>query len=108
VAQTIRCPVYVVVDTLKFNASSLLGLPLWLDPLPAVDVVPAGWSGYARIVGHLFDTTPARLIRGVVTERGVLSPSACAAFMHSMPLSTTLAGKLAVWLQRKQSYLVQP
>ncbi len=102
VARAYGCPVYVVVDTYKFNASSLLGLPLWLQPLSPAEVTPAGWTETAAVVGHWFDVTPAPLIRAIVTERGLIGPAACSSVMQEMPLSARLAQKLTGWLERQQ------
>ena len=104
VAKTHGVPVFVVADTMKFNATSALGLPLWLAPLASSDVLPADLTGRAEVVGHLFDRTPAALIAGVVTERGVLSPVDCSAAISAMPLSKTLAGKLVEWAYRPDPY----
>jgi translation initiation factor 2B subunit (eIF-2B alpha/beta/delta family) len=106
VAHSHGCPVYVVVDTYKFNASSLLGLPLWLDPLSPGDVIRDLGTRTAAIVGHLFDVTPPGLIRGIVTERGLISPASCADIMGAMPLSARLGAKLAAWYERKQATVI--
>lgn len=90
-------PVLVAADTMKFNASSALGLSLWLAPIAGADVRPAGVAGRAQIAGHLFDRTPAELIAGVITELGVLSPAECSAAIRKMPLSKTMADKLVGW-----------
>ncbi len=100
VAKAHGVPVFVVADTMKFNASSALGLPLWLAPITEDDVLSTDLRGQAKAVGHLFDRTPAALIAGVVTEHGVLSPTDCSAAISAMPLSKTLAGKLAEWAYR--------
>jgi translation initiation factor 2B subunit (eIF-2B alpha/beta/delta family) len=101
VARAHGVPVYVIVDTLKFNITSVLGLPLWMASLPRGDVLPPEASGRALVVGHLFDRTPPELIQGIVTERGILSPAACAAVMAEMPLSETLSRKLSSWAYRQ-------
>lgn len=99
VAKAYGVPVYVVVDTLKFNVSSLWGLKLKLDPIRPDDLsLDASMAG-APVVGHLFDQTPAGLISGVVTERGVIAPGACAALMLDMPASDSLRAKLAARAQ---------
>lgn len=100
VAKAHGVPVFVAADTMKFNATSALGLPLWLASIASSDVLPADLAGRAKVVGHLFDCTPAALIAGVVTERGVLSPADCSAAIGEMPLSKTLASKLVEWAYR--------
>ncbi|KXK14388.1 MAG: initiation factor 2B-like protein [Chloroflexi bacterium OLB15] len=87
-----RIPVFVVVDTLKFNVASLVGLSLKLDPL----VFPHNLA-YRDLPlrGHLFDITPASLITNLITEHGVFSPTEVMALISDMPQSTILNTKLA-------------
>ena len=99
VARAHGVPVFVVVDTMKFNVTSLLGLPLWLDPIASTDL---GVSGRVKVVGHLFDRTLPDLIAGIVTERGILSPSTCLAVFSEMPLSESLSARLMAWAYREQ------
>jgi translation initiation factor 2B subunit (eIF-2B alpha/beta/delta family) len=97
VAQVHGVPVYVVVDTMKFNISSLLGISLLLDgiSLGAFPVDPSITPG--EVVGHLFDTTPPELIAGIITELGVISPFACGQVLTALSFSRSLSQKLAVW-----------
>lgn len=87
-------PLYILVDTLKFDVSSMLGLPLQLDQVPRESVLPDDSLVRARVVGHLFDRTPSYLIRGIVTERGLIGPEVCAALMRTMPVSQRLINRL--------------
>jgi translation initiation factor 2B subunit (eIF-2B alpha/beta/delta family) len=93
VAKSCGVPVYVTVDTLKFNVA---GLALKVDPIRRSDVMAAD---SARVIGHLFDRTPPELLRAIITERGILSPQACAAMMAGMPMSQRLIDKLKAWGQ---------
>lgn len=95
-------PVYVVVDTLKFNTTSLLGLPMRLDSIQRSEVMPANTPAGAGIAGHLFDKTPPDLIKGVVTEKGIINPAVCASLMREMPLSRRLSAMLSAWAYRNQ------
>jgi translation initiation factor 2B subunit (eIF-2B alpha/beta/delta family) len=92
VAKRFGVPVYVIVDTMKLNVSSAIGLEF--DPIARGDVLPANAPAEAAVTGALFDSTPAHLIRGVVTERGVIAPAACSALMREMPISQYLSEKL--------------
>jgi len=100
VAKSCGVPVYVTVDTLKFNVTALAGLSLKIDPIRLSDIMAAE---SAKVVGHLFDRTPPELLRAIVTERGVLSPQACAAVMAGMPMSHRLIDRLRVWSQQDDS-----
>jgi translation initiation factor 2B subunit (eIF-2B alpha/beta/delta family) len=97
VAHTHGVPVYVVVDTMKFNATSVHGLALHLDGIQPGDVMDTTGMPGAEVVGHLFDHTPAELIAGIVTERGILNPTACTGIFDEIPTSATLGSKLQHW-----------
>jgi translation initiation factor 2B subunit (eIF-2B alpha/beta/delta family) len=90
VARRYGVPVYVLVDSRKFHALSLLGQPLLLDRLQRAAVLAEDALPRAAVGGHLFDRTPAELIRGLVTERGCLHPAQAALAMLAMPLSESL------------------
>jgi translation initiation factor 2B subunit (eIF-2B alpha/beta/delta family) len=93
VARQHGVPVYVLVDSRKFHALSLLGQPLTLEPLQRAAVL-GGWAApNATVSGHLFDQTPVELIRGLVTEHGCLHPAQAAQAMLTMPLSRSLIGE---------------
>jgi translation initiation factor 2B subunit (eIF-2B alpha/beta/delta family) len=100
-AKTYGVPVFVVVDTMKFNITSSLGLSLWLDAVERSDVVETGTHERADVIGSVFDRTPSDLIRGIVTEKGILSPAACTAVMRAMRLSRSLGTKLSAWADQK-------
>jgi translation initiation factor 2B subunit (eIF-2B alpha/beta/delta family) len=100
-AKKFGIPVFVVVDTMKFNVTSSLGLPLWMDPLESKQVLGQGDPGGAKVIGHLFDRTPPELLHGIVTERGILSPAACTTVLQEMCVSKTLSAKLSTWAYRK-------
>jgi translation initiation factor 2B subunit (eIF-2B alpha/beta/delta family) len=90
VARRHGVPVYVLVDSRKLHALSLLGQPLPLEPLQRGAVLAGGAALNAAVGGHLFDQTPAALIRGLITEHGCLHPAQAAQAMLAMPLSPSL------------------
>jgi translation initiation factor 2B subunit (eIF-2B alpha/beta/delta family) len=87
-------PLFIMVDTLKFDVSSMLGLSLQLDEIPAESVLSNDLANDAMIAGHLFDRTPSSLIQGIVTERGLIGPNMAAALMQKMPVSQRLIQRL--------------
>jgi ribose 1,5-bisphosphate isomerase len=97
VAHSHGIPVYVLVDTLKFNVTSLIGIPLWLDPIKP-GCIPIPSSSSPPVIGHLFDTTPPELIRGLITEEGILNPKEAIVLMNRMPFSERFGQKLHHWL----------
>jgi ribose 1,5-bisphosphate isomerase len=100
VARVHGLPLYVIVDTLKFNVISLFGLELPLEGLPREEI--RGSRQGVTVQGHLFDITPPHLIAGMVTERGILNSGACAALMQDFPLSNRLQVRLADWVKRRR------
>lgn len=90
VARQYGIPVYVVVDSMKLDVSSALGLSLPLDALNAHDVLPNNVPEEVAVAGSLFDRTRSHLIRGVVSEQGILTAAACSALMREMPVSQYL------------------
>jgi translation initiation factor 2B subunit (eIF-2B alpha/beta/delta family) len=88
-------PLYVVVDTMKLDASSRVGGSDWRAGLPAGAILRPPLRPGVRVVGSLFDRTPPHLITGIVTERGVLHPAACEVLFRVLPLSHTLTTRLA-------------
>jgi hypothetical protein len=70
---------------------------LRLEPIQELDVLDTLHHGNVKVIGHLFDQTPADLIGALVTERGIFNPKDCATLMGKMPLSGKLSGKLHAW-----------
>jgi translation initiation factor 2B subunit (eIF-2B alpha/beta/delta family) len=95
-ASRARVPVYILVDSLKFHSISLLGRMPMLDRIEREDVIPEGTGRHASALGSLFDRTPAELITGLVTERGLVHPTQASSWMMSMPVSESLAARMAV------------
>jgi ribose 1,5-bisphosphate isomerase len=90
-------PFYVAADTLKFDTSTLIGLPFRIDRIPS-HIFPASKSAAsAEIVGHLFDVTPPELITAIVTERGFVHPSMAGMVIWQMRLSKRLNILLPAW-----------
>ena len=94
-ARRARLPVYVLVDSQKFHSISLLGRVPALDPIGRGEILPEGKGGEASALGSLFDRTPAELITGLVTERGLVHPTQASSWMMSMPVSESLAARMA-------------
>lgn len=90
VANQYQKPFYVLVDTMKFNVSSRVGVSLPLDPITKSDLGLEGNDLKVDIGGHLFDKTPNTLIHSMITEKGVISPQSCAEIMNQMGLSQEL------------------
>jgi translation initiation factor 2B subunit (eIF-2B alpha/beta/delta family) len=94
-ARQARVPVYVLVDSQKFHSISLLGRLPVLDPIERGDVLSESERGRVPVLGRLFDRTPAELITGLVTERGLVHPTQASSWMMSMPVSESLAARMA-------------
>lgn len=94
-AQRAGVPLYILVDTRKLHATTLFGVQPYLDPIPAEDVLSEGNGTSARVAGHLFDRTPAELIAAIVSDIGILHPSQVLQQMLEMPISESIAARLA-------------
>lgn len=101
VAKAHSVPFYIAADTLKFDATTLIGLPFVSEPLEhfrhqlfSEDNLHPEW----KVVGRMFDETPPELITGIITEIGVLPPQACVNFMQQVKLSSMLRELLPDWV----------
>lgn len=101
VAKAYGIPFYVLADTLKFDQSTLLGLPFRVDPLPKHEVIIGDDTPDVQVVGSLFDVTPPGLVTAVITERGLFSAEACGALMLDLPRSETVTRLLPDWAHRQ-------
>jgi methylthioribose-1-phosphate isomerase len=77
-AAALGVPFYVAAPSSTFDLAIDSGSEIPIEERPAAEVlaplgVPAAPSGAAAF-NPAFDVTPARLIRGIVTERGVITP----------------------------------
>ena len=93
-------PFYVAADTLKFDPTTLLGLPFVSEPVSNFrHQVFASEDDYpeVEIVGTMFDETPATLISGIISETGILPAQACATIMQEISLSEIMQQLLPQW-----------
>jgi methylthioribose-1-phosphate isomerase len=71
-------PFFVAAPSSSFDLSIERGADIPIEERPAAEVLrPLGKiaaPAAARAFNPAFDVTPARLIRGIVTEHGVISP----------------------------------
>lgn len=94
-AQQFGVPVYIVVDTMKFDISSRSGVRMPMDPIRPRDLpMPVNYER-VDVVGHLFDATPPSLIHGIVTEQGILQASECAALINQRHMSQVLSSHIS-------------
>ena len=97
VARAHGVPFYIAADTLKFDTSTLLGLPFRSDPVPRNEVLSQDYPEHIPVVGRLFDETPPELVTALITELGLISPTACVSVMWQMRLSERLNALLPAW-----------
>ncbi len=102
VAREYGVPFYFATDTLKFDTATLLGLPFRNEPVPSHDVLgDKVYESGVSVAGNLFDTTPAHLITAIVTELGVIPPTACVNVMWNMKLSRRVSELIPSWVYGK-------
>ncbi len=98
VAREYGVPFYFVSDTLKFDTSTLFGLPFKSDPIHYHEVMgDKKFDEGVKVVGKVFDETPPHLITGIITELGIIPPSACINVMWEMKLSKRISELLPKW-----------
>jgi len=78
-------PVYVLADTLKFDATKRHRDFDTEDREGAELAAPASLGQTVSIRNPHFDITPLELLTGVVTERGVMTPDAVVAYLGDQP-----------------------
>jgi ribose 1,5-bisphosphate isomerase len=95
-------PFYFATDSLKFDTSTLLGMPFRNEAVATHDVLSdKHYQSGVKVSGNLFDTTPACLITALVTELGVIPPAACVNVMWNMKLSRRISELLPAWINGK-------
>jgi translation initiation factor 2B subunit (eIF-2B alpha/beta/delta family) len=101
VARAAGVPFYIAADTLKFDTSTLYGLPYRNEAIRREDVLDSSFPEAARVVGYLFDETPPDLITAIITEIGFLHPAAAFSVLQDMKPSRRVADLLPAWSQGK-------
>lgn len=90
----LNIPVYVIVDSMKFDINSLMGREFALDKLNRNEVIPTELPASSNVLGSLFDRTPPEFISGLITDMGILHPSQVSLQMLEMPISEILIQKI--------------
>jgi translation initiation factor 2B subunit (eIF-2B alpha/beta/delta family) len=97
VARAAGVPFYIAADTLKFDSSTLYGLPYRNEAIHRKDVLDDTYPEQANVVGHLFDETPPELITAIITEIGILHPAAAFSVLQGLQPSEKIAALLPAW-----------
>lgn len=98
VAREYGVPFYFVSDTLKFDTATLLGLPYRNEKIHTHEVL--GEKNYpdgVKVTGNLFDATPPQLVKAIITELGIIHPTACVNVMWRMKLSKRISELIPDW-----------
>ncbi len=90
VARENGVPVFIMADTLKFIPPDMQGFSSQTNPLTPQDIFENNEHKGVRIVGKIFDQTPAELITGTITEKGLISPFGVVSVMREMPVSDSV------------------
>jgi ribose 1,5-bisphosphate isomerase len=84
-------PFFVAAPRSKLLSEALRGTPDRLrDPSQVMEAAPPGVS----VENRYFDTVPLALVRGIVTERGVLAPGDVATAIQETPVAPALMSLL--------------
>ena len=95
-------PFYFVSDSLKFDTATLLGLPYRNEKIHTHEVFgEKSYPGDVIVAGNLFDATPPHLVKGIITELGIIHPTACVNVMWKMKLSKRISELIPDWAYGK-------
>jgi ribose 1,5-bisphosphate isomerase len=97
IAKAHGVPFYIAADTLKFDSSTLYGLPYRNEAIQRHEVLDDSYQDEAKVVGHLFDETPPELVTAIITEKGLLHPAAAFTVLEQMNPSKKLSAMLPAW-----------
>jgi ribose 1,5-bisphosphate isomerase len=97
VAKEHGVPFYAAADTLKFDPTTLIGLPWKVEEIHRHEVLEGEYPDSVKVIGSLFDETPPALVTAIITEVGILNPTACVTVMWQMKLSEKLNEMLLPW-----------
>ena len=70
-----QIPFYVAGDSLKISKTTDYDNPIRIEEKSSSEIIKETELLKAEVKNIYFDITPARLIRGIITEKGILSPS---------------------------------
>lgn len=101
IAHTHGVPFYIAADTLKFDPTSLVGLPFRPEVIERKHLLDESYPERIKVVGHYFDETPPELVTGIITEIGLIHPTACFSVMRDAKLSQRLNSYLVAWAKRE-------
>ena len=86
-AQEAAVPFYVLCETLKFDPRLESGRVDLEEKEPSEVIAPRKLPPQVRVKNPYFDITPLELVRGVVTENGLLAPEGVSGYIKRL-LST--------------------
>lgn len=90
-------PLYVAADTTKFDPVSLIGIPYPVREMPASDIWEGEMPELVTVRNPVFEIVPAKLIRGLITEVGLVHPASCLSMIQARPQSRAIRERLEVW-----------
>jgi ribose 1,5-bisphosphate isomerase len=97
VAHSHGVPFYIAADTLKFDPLSLVGMPFRPHAFERDSLLDEDYPDRVEVVGHYFDQTPPNIITAIITEIGLIHPTASVSMMREAKLSQKLNSYLVEW-----------
>lgn len=91
-------PFYVAADTGKLDRLSLLGYPLKSSERPYQEVSDIKPPDNSKMVNISFELVPPDLIRGIITEKGIVAPQSISVMMEPDCMSQKMIEKIKKWL----------
>lgn len=87
-------PFYIAADTTKFDPISLMGVPFALREMPKSDIWEGEIPDLVTVRNPVFEVVPAKLIRGYITEQGLIHPGSCLAMIQARPQSRAIRERI--------------
>ena len=94
-------PFYVVADTSKFDSMSVFGFPLKDSSRPPEEVTNKEFPDTANVANISFELIPAELIKGIITEKGIIPPTSISS-IAKVDMSDKVIEKLGNWLNEER------
>jgi translation initiation factor 2B subunit (eIF-2B alpha/beta/delta family) len=75
-----------------------LGLPYRNEKIHTHEVlVGKSYPVGVKVTGNLFDATPPHLVKAIITELGIIHPTACVNVMWRMKISKRISELMPDW-----------
>jgi ribose 1,5-bisphosphate isomerase len=93
-------PLYIAADTTKFDPLSLMGMPFPVREMPVTDIWEGEIPDLVTVRNPVFEIVPSKLIRGLITEMGLIHPASCLDMIRARPQSRAIRARIETWADK--------